>query len=137
MRRRYREHSEAVINKSGHLFVGALLMIIGFLFLLDTMNIMDTSTVISRGWPLIILGIGLIKLMRADSAEERLSAGLWIFIGSVFFLSRIGYLPFSVWGLIWPTALIGFGFYLVVRSKFGFNVPVDSESLDPGHGSDD
>jgi predicted membrane protein len=128
MRRSYREHSDAVINKSGHLFVGALLMIIGFLFLLDTMNILDTGAIISRGWPLIILSVGLIKLMRADGAEERLSAGLWIFIGSIFFLSRMGYLPFSVWGLIWPTALIAFGFYLVVRSRFGFNVPVDSAS---------
>ena len=38
-----------VINKSGHLFVGVTLMIIGFLFLLDTMKIVDTGEIISRG----------------------------------------------------------------------------------------
>jgi len=128
MRRHFRERPHVVINKSGHLFVGVMLMVIGFLFLLDTMNIVDTREIISRGWPLIIIGLGLIKLMRAGTVEERLSAGIWIFIGGVFFLSRLGYLPFSVWGLIWPVALIAFGFYLVIRSRFGFNVPVDSAS---------
>ena len=114
MRRHFRNHTEVVINKSGHLFVGVMLMVIGCLFLLDTMNIVDTGEIISGGWPLIIIALGLIKMTRADSTEERLSAGIWLFIGA---FRRWSPALFSVWGLIWPTALIAFGFYLVVRSR--------------------
>jgi predicted membrane protein len=124
---RFRTHDRTRrINTSGHLFVGVVIMVIGFLFLLDTLNVADTSRIISRGWPLIFVAIGVTRLIQTDTPEGRLGGAAWIFVGSIFFLSRMGYLPFSVWGLIWPVALISFGFYLVMRSRYGMNVPEDS-----------
>jgi predicted membrane protein len=117
---------ERRINTSGHLFVGGLLMVIGFLFLLDTLNIMDTSRAISRGWPLIFVAMGTLKILQSNSTEGRLGGMIWVFVGIVFFASRMGYLPFNVWGLIWPTALMAFGLYLVMRSKYGTNVATES-----------
>jgi hypothetical protein len=123
-----RNPSERRINSSGHLIIGALLILIGGLFLLDTLGVADASNVLSKGWPFLLIGIGVARLVGANDVPSRTSGGIWIFIGLVFLLSRFGYLGFDVWRLIWPLALIAIGVMVVIRSRWGFNVPVETAS---------
>ena len=127
MRFRARVHWEGR-HFSGHLFVGVMLMLLGFLFLLDTLNIVDTGRFISRGWPVILIAIGTVKLLQAETHESRVGGFAWMLMGSLFLLSTLGVLPFSVWGIIWPTVLISFGLYLVVRRPSGTRAATDSAS---------
>jgi predicted membrane protein len=116
------------LNSSGHLFVGGLLILIGSLFLLDTLGIAHASVVVSRGWPVILILIGVARLFRADSPGGRASGAIWFFVGIVFFLSLMGYLPFDPWRLIWPVTLIALGFLVVIRSRWGWSVPEETTS---------
>ena len=111
-----------------HLWFGGLLILIGFLFLLDTLGIADTHEVVARGWPLILIALGGSRLLNAESVESRVGASIWLFLGFVFLLSTNGFLHFNVWGLIWPVVLITVGVLLVVRSKFACSKPLETTS---------
>jgi len=126
---RFRLNREGRITEtSGHLVIGLLLMLIGFLYLLDTLNVADTSRLITRGWPSVVVLIGLIRLVQARTGAARVGALIWVYLGMILQLAMLDILPFSVWGLIWPVALMGFGVYLIIRSKYGKNVPIGSNS---------
>ncbi len=114
------------MHPSGHLMVGGILILIGFLFLLDTLGIANTGRVVSTGWPLILIWIGASRLRRADSNESRIGGGIWIFVGLMFLISRLGFLPFNVWALFWPVMLMSFGLYLVVRSRYSMTAPSET-----------
>jgi predicted membrane protein len=113
---------------SRHLFMGGILILVGVLFLLDTLNIANTGPIISTWWPLIIIAAGVNRLLVCNSTEGRIVAGGWIFLGSVFLLSRFGYVWFNVWRLIWPFMLIMIGTSLVLRSRHGRIIPSDDDS---------
>ena len=101
------------MNASGHLVIGALLIIVGGLFLLDTLGIADASNVISKGWPFLLIGIGVARIVGSQDVPGRTSGGIWIFLGLVFALARFGYLHFDVWRLrrnwcpwcLWPVSV--------------------------------
>ena len=125
-------HIERRTSMSGHLVIGGLLILIGFLFLLDTMGIADTGRVVSHGWPLILIGIGINRIWTGNDGtsamDARIGGGLWILVGSLFLLSSFRILPFSVWGLLWPSMLMAFGLYLVLRSRKARQVHVDTDA---------
>ena len=113
---------------SQHLWVGGLLILIGVLFLLDTLGIANTHEIIARGWPLLLIAMGGSRLLNAETMEARLSAGIWLFLGSMFLFSALGFLHFNVWRLIWPVILITFGLSMVFRSRFGCRRPTETAS---------
>ena len=113
---------------SGHLLMGGMLILVGALFLLDTLGVANTGAIVSRGWPLILIAVGVQRFFSCDRVEARIAGGGWIFLGSVFLLSRLGYLHFNVWRLLWPLALIVIGASLVMRSRHGRNVQTDDDS---------
>jgi predicted membrane protein len=115
-------------NPSAHLWFGGILILLGTLFLLDTLGIANTHEVIARGWPLILIAIGGSRLLNADTTESRIGGGIWLFLGFAFLLSTLGYLHFNVWRLIWPVVLITVGVLMVLRSRFGGRPPLETQS---------
>jgi predicted membrane protein len=106
-------------NASAHLWFGGFLILIGLLFLLDSLGIASTHEIMARGWPLILIAMGGSRLLNADSSESRVAAGIWLFLGFAFLLSTLGFLHFNVWRVIWPVMLITFGVSMILRSRFG------------------
>jgi predicted membrane protein len=115
-------------NASAHLWFGGFLILLGALFLLDTLGIADTHEIVARGWPLILIAIGGSRLLHSDSAESRMRAGIFLFLGFTFLLSTLGYLHFNVWRVIWPVLLITFGVFMMLRSRFACRTTAETAS---------
>src|SRR6266566_9795728 len=110
------------------LWFGGFLILLGVLFLLENLGLADTHEIIARGWPLLLIAAGVSRLVNSGSAESRIAGAIWLSVGAIFLLSNLGYLPFNVWRLIWPITLIAFGTLMVMRSRVGCSVPVETAS---------
>ena len=89
------------------LLVGSLLILAGIALMLENQDIISVGPV-WRYWPLLVIGLGIAKLFRADTREEQ-GSGLWILIIGLWFLVSV----FRFWGLsfheTWPAIFIAFG----------------------------
>jgi len=96
------------------LVVGALIMVVGALFLFDNLDIMDVDDVV-RFWPLFFVAVGATMAMQPSGTANRgfgvflVVAGLWIL------LYDFDILPVSFWD-IWPVFLIGAGGWMIWRA---------------------
>ncbi len=108
-------------NKKKHhsLFLPILLIAIGVLLFLNTMNVLPGSIwmFLLRLWPLIFIIGGLDGLYKRESyTGSMVSIGL----GTVFLLANLGYLSVNVFQLLlrlWPVLIIGWGLDLVLRPR--------------------
>ena len=100
---------------SGSALVGVLLIIIGILFLLETLNIMNLGPLFTNWWPLIPIAIGILKLKGHDK-----TGGAIILIAGVAFLSAT--LGIINWGNIlrlWPLILVAIGLSIIMKARSG------------------
>ena len=100
---------------SGSALVGVLLIIIGILFLLETLNIMNLGPLFTNWWPLIPIAIGILKLKGHDK-----TGGAIILIAGVAFLSAT--LGIINWGNIlrlWPLILVAIGVSIIMKARSG------------------
>jgi len=101
---------------SGHprwsLLWGALIALIGLVFLLDNMNIFPASR-IYRFWPLILIVAGIMNL---TCRSARFFGIILLIAGILFQLSELGVTHFG-WGQLWPIAIIAIGL-LVMWSSY-------------------
>jgi Cell wall-active antibiotics response 4TMS YvqF/Domain of unknown function (DUF5668) len=96
----------------GRIFWGALLLVVGLVFLLDRTGTVDAGTLISDWWPLlVIIGGALLLLQSPGSATGPL---LVMGAGAILLLSTLDLLDISVWQLLWPLALIGLGVWVLI-----------------------
>jgi len=83
---------------------------LGLLFLLDNLNIIDIGSVFSF-WPLIIIGIGVVKLR--GGRADRTSAFFFIGVGVMFLLTSHDILDWDDVWQFWPLALIAIGLSII------------------------
>jgi predicted membrane protein len=97
----------------GSYWVGALILILGALFLLQNFDVLDFGTVVGHWWPLIIVIIGLDRLRRSDRP-----GGTILLIVGIALLTAT--LDFIRWGSIlrfWPIILILIGLSILLRGR--------------------
>lgn len=100
---------------------GLLLIAVGFVVLLDQTGAIDADTSVGEWWPAVLIVLGLGQL----AEQRRLSPGPLIVtgVGVLLLLVEVDLLPGSFWDYFWPTLLIAFGVWLVLRrsapSMFG------------------
>jgi predicted membrane protein len=97
--------------------LGALVIVMGVLFLLDNLNILDFHGVI-RFWPMVFIVVGLIKMADTSSPNGHFLGAILIFIGAMMTLNRFGFFYFS-WRTLWPVLLILLGGMVVYRAIAG------------------
>jgi LiaF transmembrane domain len=95
------------------LIFGGWLAVLGVIFTLDNVGVLDAREWISY-WPiaLVALGVGLIASSRTQG--ELVGGAVWTAVGGAFLLDRLHWLPFRVWDF-WPLLLVGAGASLVLR----------------------
>lgn len=93
-------------NSGGKIFLGVVLVLLGVLFLLDQLGlgrILGGQSLIGYFWPLIIVGIGILFLVRGG-----LTPGIiFVTFGLLFIASQ--FFGWSIWGNWWPIVLIAIG----------------------------
>lgn len=97
--------------------LGAFVIGMGLLFLLDNMNLFDYHRVISF-WPAVFILMGVVKLLDTTSPKGTISGVVLIGVGVVMILNRLGFLNVD-WGSAWPLILIGFGVLVIARALAG------------------
>ncbi len=92
--------------------LGIVFLVVGVLFLADTLDWFDIGDIISTWWPLILILVGLRRLAVPSASH----GGAWmlIIIGGAFQLAQLNILAFDQIFRYWPVLLIAFGLYLVL-----------------------
>jgi hypothetical protein len=93
------------------MIVGIILILLGIVYGLDSLGVLYAGDLF-RWWPLILIGIGLTRMVRARSAEQRIGFGI-LFVLGVFFLLRTLHVPWLHRRDLLPLALLAIGALLV------------------------
>jgi hypothetical protein len=100
--------------ENGHRLIPAIIVIgIGVLFLLDNLHILYFQEWV-RYWPVILIAIGLVKLVDANSAGGHVAGAILVGLGAIFLGQTLGYLNVRLHDL-WPLFLIGAGLLMLFR----------------------
>jgi len=95
--------------------MGATLIAIGVLFLLDRADVLDAGRVIGDWWPITLAAFGLVTL--AERPVSLLGPVLLVVVGVLLLLVTNDVLDSSAWNVIWPAALIAFGLVVLFRNS--------------------
>jgi hypothetical protein len=113
------EKSTVRKSKRGSIFFPLLLIIIGLVFLLSNMEMIDGDawSLLLQFWPVLLVVIGLDSIYKR---EGFVAATFFIGLGIIFLLANLGYLNVSVWQLVftlWPIFLIAIGFDILIGKR--------------------
>jgi hypothetical protein len=98
--------------ENGHRLIPAVIVIgIGVLFLLNNLNILYFHEW-ARYWPVILIAIGLVKLVDADSPGGHVGGAILVGLGAIFLGQTLGYFNVRLHDL-WPLFLIGAGLLML------------------------
>ena len=100
------------------LVVGAFIILLGLLFMLENLDILDVGSVL-RFWPAVFIAIGIVKFMNAPSKADSVGGVIWMTVGTLLLLASIGVLRVGVWQLVWPIGLVALGGYIVWQAVGG------------------
>ena len=111
----------------GRTFIGILFIALGIGFLLDRMDIITFSTLISTYWPAILILIGVSQLF--SRGHSSVSGLVLIFIGLFFLLRKLDILPADISKYFWPALLIILGIVVIFGRPRNIGIPVSGEDI--------
>lgn len=91
--------------------LAAILIVIGFGLLMDSLNFFDFADIISTWWPLILIFLG-IKLL-IERKPFSLFSVLLILLGILFIINSLKILPIGFWDALFPLILILIGIWII------------------------
>ncbi len=95
---------------------GIFVVLIGVLFLLDTLGYSDFGDIIGTYWPMVLIIFGVINLF--DKSSAKIYGMIALILGIAFQLTNLNYFEdINIWNLIWPIILILIGVWLLVPKK--------------------
>ncbi len=94
--------------------LGILVIIIGVLFTLDNLDLIEARDLF-RYWPALLIMYGVAKIVQCEHTPGRAWGVMVLFIGVLFMLEKLYILDFRVWDL-WPIFLILLGVSMMWRS---------------------
>ena len=99
------------------LVFGLALLALGALLLADNLGF-PVSLQLWEAWPLVIVGLGALKLVFAEDSEER-GSGLWTLVAGLYCWVSSWRLFGLHWGTAWPIFLVAQGIVIVFHGSFG------------------
>jgi len=102
-------------NPKQRIFIGAFILIIGLLALIDKLNIFE-SVHFFQFWPTVFIAVGVLKIMHSKSRSSIFIGGGLIVFGLVMSLKHLGIIDISLrdW---WPVILIAVGGYIIFKDR--------------------
>lgn len=110
----------------GGMVMGAILMVVGLLFLLDHLGYISIGNPF-RFWPLLLVFAGIGKFL---TRGQHLWGFLFLTAGVILQLNELGITHFG-WGAFWPMMLIAVGIVVLWGSMGWSNKPPASSSTTP------
>lgn len=98
---------------TGRALVGTSLVAVGGLLLLDQAGAVDAGDVLSTWWPVVFLVAATLDLLARPARP--VSATVFALLGLALLSNTTGVLDASVWSLVWPTAILLLGLWLLFR----------------------
>lgn len=102
---------------TGQVVLGVLVIIMGSLFLLDNLDIIDMHRAFAF-WPMVFLVVGIVKLCDTQTRGGTIFGTVMVALGLLMILDRMDLIEFNA-RTIWPLILIGVGAILVSRAIRG------------------
>lgn len=96
------------------LVLGLGIIIVGCLFLLGNLDILDPHEYL-RLWPVLLIVAGIAHLVQAEKGSKRIWGIVLIFIGSAMLLDRLYFFHFNLWSY-WPLILVFVGIMMIIKS---------------------
>jgi predicted membrane protein len=103
-------------NSQNRIIVGAVIVFLGILALIDNMQIFTSLHVFSF-WPTVFIIIGLVKLLQAKNRSGYVYGALFFALGLFLTLEHLGLFYFRIHDL-WPLFLIGAGILVLSKNSF-------------------
>lgn len=100
------------MTSPGRLIIGITLVAFGLVFLADAAGWAEGGDVISRWWPLLLVGVGVAQL--STDRTNWLAPTILIVLGLVFLGQRNDVLGDDVWTFVWPLGLVAVGAWILV-----------------------
>lgn len=103
---------------SDRALIGLLLIALGVMFLLDSVEVFGPNThILGTYWPVLLVAWGLWGLV-SSGFQDKIWPMVVLAIGVVLLLNKLDALPWSIWTL-WPVILIAIGLALLSRWRIG------------------
>ncbi|TCK98495.1 putative membrane protein [Natranaerovirga hydrolytica] len=102
----------------GNKIIGIILVFLGLGFFLQQANVIEFRELISVYWPIILIVVGVIQLLRKQVSI--IGGAIMVIIGGIILGNRLEVLPNNLSHYLWPTILILVGIWFLA-SNFGEN----------------
>ena len=101
----------------GRLVVGLFLMLLGALLLANQFDLLHIGRVWDY-WPLLLMGLGVVKIARPDDGDGRWGGGWLLMVGLYCGISEWRWFGLD-WHNSWPLMVIAAGTMMVVKAIGG------------------
>jgi predicted membrane protein len=115
---------------SPQLVLGILVVILGVVFTLGNLDLIDSHLVLQY-WPVAFIFLGGYILVTARELTGRFTGVLVLVIGFLLLSRSLGYIYFRVWDF-WPLVIVILGLNMVLQALQGKVRPDDSEKTISG-----
>lgn len=96
------------------LVLGVIIIIVGVLFTLDNMGVLNAHDYL-RYWPVLMIVYGLARIAQPRGTYGRFGGAVWLLIGVALLIDRLAFLDIR-FGDFWPLLLVLLGFLVIGRS---------------------
>lgn len=109
-------HSLHRHDRRGHPFLGAVLIVLGGLFLLDNLDVLEARNLIRNFWPSLLVAWGGYHVVTGRGGS-RVVPGIVMAFGGVLLGNRLLGWGVDAWDLFWPVLLMGLGLSVLFNSR--------------------